>query len=78
MANVKRTITFTAFTVVDEYGNPIREMEVMGKYGAPRAAAVARREVGNKLATIRDLHYRDETYEMTLNEFFANARKVEE
>ena len=77
MANVKRKRITTSFDVVDEYGNVITHMELGGKFGAPRAASVARRETGNNLATIREIEYSEDVYEMTEKEFFEHARKVE-
>lgn len=76
MANVKRKRITTSFDVVDEFGNITTHMEVSGKVGAPRAASIARRETDNKLATVRNVEYSEDVYEMTEKEFFEHARKV--
>lgn len=73
MPMVKRTVAVTRADVYDPEGHKIAEVEQSGRLGAARMANVARRELKDPLATVRNIRYDDKTYSMSLARFIELA-----
>lgn len=75
---IKRRFRFTTCDVVDENGELVAVMRVLGKLSAPRMANIARRDRANTLLSVRNLRYSACVYGMDEGEFMAHAVLLDE
>lgn len=75
MNEVKRTQTVTMADIIDRNGNKVGEIEEDGNYTEGRMANIARKELNDPLASVRNVRKQRVVYYMDAERFFALADK---
>lgn len=75
MNEVKRTQTVTLADIIDRNGNKVGEIEEDGNFTEGRMANIARKELNDPLATVRNVRKERVAYFMDAESFFELADK---
>lgn len=75
MNEVKRTQTVTLADIIDRNGNKVGEIEEDGNFTEGRMANIARKELNDPLASVRNVRKERVVYFMDAERFFALADK---
>ena len=75
MNEVKRTQTVTMADIIDRNGQKVGEIEEDGNYTEGRMANIARKELHDPLASVRNVRKQRVVYFMDAERFFALADK---